>query len=540
MKVIVNILLIFLLQSIATANTIVIVDFTKTDFLTLKKSLNNILKKDEKIYMIMFFHNRQLKKNVILSQKFNRMQELMDRNYAFQQENTTVDFNVPYLLYIAQKYVNIYKNINKIILINSIFYKDKEYDFLKGYPSDGFTNYENFKFLPKFKRKIKAVVYISERFGNDEKYFDGLRRFYYSWLKEKNIELIAFNKNFTFKEELFEYPALKHNTRVSIVTNLPKKITLQDDRYKFIQLSKNRVVFELQNSNRKNDILAVKFNGQNIEIPCNDKGLCKKEFALNYGENTMKFKTLNGKAVKKKLIGECKFDAAKDVCSIEKNILLCKNMDRKYGEKLNIQVNDHNDSVTVDRHHSFRIPIISNNDQTIIIEQKNCTQQIIKLAKVDIDKTQNEKTNIVQSDKQTIIKQQKNLKSLKKGKNTFEFNIIPPLKLSSFSFIEADGDYDTMHETIDIIVKTFDGNSFLIKANEPVSGDCGNSIQDDSDKSKKNFRNYIKNPQQCPCCKTHFIVLPKYLKNKKIQSIYIQASGDLNGIWGISDIKLYK
>jgi len=420
-----------------------------------------------------------------------------------------------------------------IYMVNSIFYKDNTYNFEKGYPSDSFVNYENFNYLPKFENKISCYIFTNQDLFKKNYYFEKYRRFYYFWLKSKNINLKAFNSEYSLKNEQFKYNPLNLSEPIKVKIAKPKKIPYRKDKIDLIQ--KNNVLdIIIYNPVRANSFVKVSLNDKDHYINCNGNGICITELKLDYGKNILKYKRLSGKLFKKEFINNCKINASNDkVVNIDKNIITFSNYERNPGEKVNINIGKQTFIVTVDKNHQFSIKIPQNlSKEVLTIKQQNC--QILKLKLKDIiinipqSGIQKENLKFTQKDKKIILQDKNKLLELRNGKNSYEFPLPKPTYIKKIIIKEADAD----NSKINIAIKTESGKIIMLQENIVASGDCGNLTDQILSNSQKGC-SYLSGS----CCMIHNIDVPPSLK---VKSIIINTNDNLKGIWLLKNITLIK
>jgi len=515
-------------MSFAFANSIIIIDLKNTDLYSFKKFIQTKLKNEQNIILIFKIFNKKFNKYFIYQKRFKNINQI--NAYLYSQKANYKSFNTPYLLYLAYKINEIDPSYNKIYMINSVFYKDNSFNFMKGYPSDGFVNYENFKYLPKFKNNVNCYIFVDSSNFNNVSYVNKYRRFYYYWLKNKNINLVAFNTNYNLNKENFKYKPLNSIEKLKIKNLLPKAINIKDDEVKFEKNKFSNVVkIIIKNPVRKNQWASVLLNKQIFYIYCNEKGICKKNLKLNYGKNLIEFTTIKGKKVKKELKNICKNTSGNyKIINITNDKITFFNNKLQANSKVPYYINDEKkiNYAIVNKNHQFEInltPKIKN----ITLYKENC-----QLIKIDIPKnikSQNLNLNFKQNT-DYLLYQGNDVFQLKEGENTFTI----PLKKASFIkeilLYEADADYDT----INIGVITINNNFITLKKDIPASGDCGFSNTD-----------IINNAKNCSyhmnsCCMIHDIKIPSYLHKIKIKGIFIKTKSSLNGRWFLKKLIIKK
>jgi len=521
-----KIFLIILFFNFLFSKSIFIIDTSKTNFYELKKTLIPKLKDTEYI-IIKYIYNPKYKNNFIISTKYKSIQKGIKFLFPLKKVN---EFNVPYLLYLAYQINKIDPSYNKIYLINSIFYKDNKYDFSIGYPSDSFAEYKNFLYLPKFKNNIDCYIFVDKDNFLNESYFNKYRRFYYFWLKSKNITLKNFNSEYSFEKEKFNYTPLNLNEPLEIKNITPKKIMIQDDEV-YTNLDGNILYITITNPQRNKGYIEAKINNKSIYIPCKD-GICKYKLKLKYGKNTFIFKKLSNKLYKKTFINKCKINSLKDKnIKSDKNTLVFYNPERPVGSYVDAYINDKHQRLKVNKNHQFIIKIPSNlNKINIKIKQQNCSLlEFIYTKKIPPKKIQNENLKKVNEDKQILILKAdgNGIKELEDGKNTFNFDLPKPIYIKEILLYEADADNDT----ISIGIVTENNKIIMLQNNIRASGNCGTNPKEILNHTNKCY------PFPGKCCMIHDIKVPS---NFKVKSIILNTKSNLYGLWYLKKIEIIK
>ncbi len=212
--------------------------------------------------------------------------------------------NTPYVIESIYKMLLPNKDINvKIFFINSIFYKNKHFDFEKGIPSDAFlvSQSSDYNYLNKFNNTIKSYIIVSDRYFINNEHKNGLKRFYYLLFKKINLNLQSFNPNYnTKKENISVSPISNNNLNNNLSVNLtpPKKIHYQDDEFKITHDKSRGLVYGyVKNSVRKNSNISILLNNQEHTFDCDNKGICRFHINLALGDNTLKFKKIDNSEV---------------------------------------------------------------------------------------------------------------------------------------------------------------------------------------------------------------------------------------------------
>lgn len=222
------------------------------------------------------------------------------------KKNRVKIVNTPYVIESIYKMLlpNRYKNV-KIFFINSIFYKNKTFDFEKGVPNDTFliSQSSDFNYINKFNNNIKSYIIVSDRYFINNEHKNGLKRFYYLLFKKTNLNLQSFNSSFSIKKENINVKPISRdmaNNKMNISLTPPKKLHFQDDEFK-ITHDKNRglVYGYVKNIDRKNSTISIFLNKQEYNFDCDKNGICRFHIDLMLGDNEFKFKKINNREIVK-------------------------------------------------------------------------------------------------------------------------------------------------------------------------------------------------------------------------------------------------
>jgi hypothetical protein len=264
-----------------------------------------------------------------------------------------------------------YQHIN-VYMINAIFYRDGEYDFAKGFPSDAFltSRVSPFIDLNSFEGfPIKTYIMTHKKYFINDDHFRGLKRFYVLLSERLHLNLQTFNTNFSTNPEAFSVKPLdasKAKSLMSVSLSPPRKLHYdEDERLITHDLGNGTLKGKIVNKLRKNSRITLYLNDEPFVFDCDDAGECRFHMPLFVGRNLFHYKQMDGRAYTHEYNSTYIPDDVVDYKSLTDGekvtfILKCIHTDRPKGSTVSLHYQEKNKTYTAtvdeDGYYEFRIP----------------------------------------------------------------------------------------------------------------------------------------------------------------------------------------
>lgn len=428
-----------------------------------------------------------------------------------------VKHNIPYALRTVYKTIlpSDYQNIN-LYMINSILYKDRMFDFGKGIPSDSFlaSKKADFVKLNDFgKFKIKTYIFNDRKVFINSEHKDRLRRFYAILCDRLNLNLQAFNTNFSTKKENIKLDKLQANAdikKLRVYKKPPKMLHFDFDEIDSYVYG-DKVKVTITNPDRANMQMYIKLNGVQNKVKCDKQGKCVFSSILRLGKNKLSFNRLDGSVYEKEYVSKyIPNDEFKCVATSDNMFILrATNSLRPEGDTVKLKYIEENKTYKAkmtNGFYEFKIPMLhiknefqltqyngsisacigtnqelkKKEDERIAKEKKEYEARLAKqLAKQEKLKKkmaeERKKTRINIGQNKVIMDEEilvNNYSEWVETKESYPMDLNEPRKIDSFTLIETDADYDkNSANTFSIYLIDEYGNEKPLALDVPGSND---------------------------------------------------------------------